>query len=61
VGDNAYRLYIPPYMHIYSIVNVDNLKLYEPSVLDLKEEQVLPTIEELALNDQAYLIEDMIL
>jgi hypothetical protein len=42
VGDNAYRLTLPPYMHnylvvnmdIYSVVNVENLKLYEPSILD---------------------------
>jgi hypothetical protein len=34
VGDNAYRLSLPPYMHIYSIVNMENLKLYEPSMLD---------------------------
>jgi hypothetical protein len=34
VGDNAYILNLPPYMHIYSIVNVENLKLYEPSMLD---------------------------
>jgi hypothetical protein len=27
VGDNAYRLNLPPYMCIYSIVNVENLKL----------------------------------
>jgi hypothetical protein len=34
VGDNAYRLILPQYMHIYSVVNVDNLKLYEPSMLE---------------------------
>jgi hypothetical protein len=34
VGDTTYRIDLPPYMHIYSIVNVDNLKLYEPSMLD---------------------------
>lgn len=33
-GDNACKLYRPPYMHIYLIVNVENLKLYEPSMLD---------------------------
>jgi hypothetical protein len=33
VGDNAYILSLPQYMHIYSIVNVDNLKLCEPSML----------------------------
>jgi hypothetical protein len=32
VGDNSYRLILPPYMCIYLVVNVENLKLYEPSV-----------------------------
>jgi len=31
VTDNAYIINIHPYMHIYSVVNVENLKLYEPS------------------------------
>jgi hypothetical protein len=35
-------------MHIYSVVNVENLKLYEPSMLDQEEEQVVPSIEDLA-------------
>jgi hypothetical protein len=62
VGDNAYRLNLPPYMHIYSVVNVENMKLYEPSMLDQEtEEQVLPTIEELALEAQEELVEDTIL
>jgi hypothetical protein len=34
VGDKSYRLNLPPYMHIYSVVNVDDIKLYEPSMLD---------------------------
>ena len=34
VGDNTYRLSLPPYMRIYSVVNVENLKTYEPSMLD---------------------------
>jgi hypothetical protein len=50
VGDNTYRLILPPHMHIYSIVNVENLKLYEPLMLDQEEEQVIPSIKELAPN-----------
>jgi len=42
VGDNAYRFILPPHMHIYSIVNVENLKLYETSMSDQEEEHVLP-------------------
>lgn len=55
VGDNAYQLILPPYMHIYSIVNVKNLKLYEPSMLDQEEEQVLHSVEDSTLDTQAEL------
>jgi hypothetical protein len=48
-------------MHIYSVVNVENLKLYEPSMLDQEEEQVLPSIEDLAPDAQAELVEDIVL
>jgi len=34
VGDNAYRLSLPPYMNIYYVVNLENLKIYEPPMLD---------------------------
>ena len=61
VGDNSYRLSLPPYMRIYSIVNVENLKLYEPSMLDQEEELVLPSMEDLAADAQAELIEHTIL
>jgi len=39
VDDNAYRLSLPPYMHMYLVVNVENLKLYEPSMLDHEIEE----------------------
>jgi hypothetical protein len=46
VGNNAYRLVIPPCMCIYAIVNVDNHKLYDSSMLNEDEEgQVLSFIE----------------
>ena len=32
-------------MCIYSVVNVENFKIYEPSMLDQEEEQVLPSVE----------------
>ena len=51
VGDHSYQLILPPYMHIYSVVNVENMKLYEPSMLDLESEQVLAYVEDLALED----------
>jgi hypothetical protein len=61
VGDNAYRLGLHPYMHIYSIVNLENLKLYEPFLLDREiNEKVLRTIEDLALKYQAKSLEDIV-
>jgi hypothetical protein len=61
VGYNSYKLNVPPYMCIYSIVNVENLKLYEPSMFDQEEEQVLPSIEQLALEAQTKLVDNTIL
>ena len=57
----AYQLSLPPYMCIYSVVYVDILKLYESSMLDQEEEHVLPSMEDLAPNAHAKLIEDTIL
>jgi hypothetical protein len=55
-GDISYILSLPPYMCIYSVMNVDNSKLYEPSMLDREtEEKFLPTIEELTLEAQVEL------
>jgi hypothetical protein len=59
VGDNAYILILPPYIQIYLVVNLDILKLYEPSMLDKEEEQVLPSIEDLAPDAQEELEEDI--
>jgi hypothetical protein len=39
VGDNPYRLNVPPYMHIYLVVNVETMKLYEPFMLDKETEE----------------------
>jgi hypothetical protein len=61
VGDKAYRISLPPYMHIFLVVNVDNLKLYEPSMLDQEEDQFLPSIYELVLDAHVDLKEDTIL
>ena len=60
-GDNSYRLSLPPYMYIYSVVNVENLKLYEPCMLDQEEEHALPSVEDLAPDAQAELTEDTVL
>ena len=61
MGDNSYRLSLPPHMRIYSIVNLENLKLYEPSMLDQEEEQVLSFVEDFAPDTQAKLTEDTVL
>jgi hypothetical protein len=61
VGDNTYRLNIPRYMCIYSVMNVENLKLYETSMLDQEEEKVLPSIEDLAPDAHVELEEDTLL
>jgi hypothetical protein len=62
VNENAFRLKLPPYMQINSVVNVENLKLFKPSMLDEEEEhQVLPTIEDLAPHGIEELKEDIVL
>jgi len=46
IGNNDFQLDFPPYMKIYSIVNVANLRLYEPLMIDYHEENVhIPSIE----------------
>jgi hypothetical protein len=61
VGDNSHILNLSPYIYIYSIVNVKNLKLYESSILDQEEEKHLPSIEYLAPDSHEELEEDTIL
>lgn len=61
VGDNAYQLNLPPYMCIFLVLNVENLKLYEPSMLDQEEEYVLPFVEHLAPYTQKELKNDIFL
>lgn len=55
------RLKLPPYMRIYLIEIMENLKLYEPYMLDHEVEQVLPSIEYLAPYAHAELVEHTIL
>jgi len=48
IGENAFCLYLPAYMHIYSIVNANSLRLFEPSLTkDSKEQSQLPSIDDL--------------
>jgi hypothetical protein len=39
-GTSAFHLDLPPYMQIYSVVNVENLKLFEPPMIMNKDEEV---------------------
>ena len=40
IGNNAFNLDLPSYMKIYSIVNVENLRLYEPPLIEDQGESV---------------------
>ena len=47
---NAFRLDIPPYMQIYLVVNVENLKLFEPPmIMDQGEEVSITSVDEFSL------------
>jgi hypothetical protein len=62
VGNNAYKLNLPSYMCINSIVNIATLKFYEPSMPDEDEEgQVLLSIEYLAQDAYTRLPEEITL
>ena len=46
---NAFHLDLPPYVQIYSVVNVENLKLFEPPmIMDQDEEVSIPSVDEFA-------------
>jgi hypothetical protein len=62
VGNNTYIIqFLPPYMCIYLVVNVENMKLYEPSMLDEDEEgQVLFSLK-FGTRCTTKLLEDIIL
>ena len=62
IGTNAFRLDLPPYMQIYSVVNVENLKLYEPPmIMDERENIQVPSIDEFSPEYLDELKEDIIL
>ena len=50
VCNNAFQLDFPSYMKMYSVVNVENLRLYEPPLIDDQGSDVqLPSIEDFSL------------
>ena len=62
ISENSFRLDLPAYMHIYSIVNADCLRLFEPSMIEDPEEKIqLPSINDLLLEYLNELQEDTIL
>ncbi|CAL9018113.1 unnamed protein product, partial [Prunus brigantina] len=50
-------------MHMYSIINAENLKLFEPSLLDdnLDEDTCLPSVDDLKIEREDLLQEDWIM
>ena len=38
IGENSFHLDLPAYMHIYSVLNADSLRLFEPSLIEDPEE-----------------------
>jgi hypothetical protein len=61
-GTNAFRLDLPPYIQIYSVVNVENLKLFEPPmIMDQGEEVSIPSVDEFSLKYLDELKENIIL
>ena len=49
IGNTTFKLDLPPYMQIYCVVNVDNLILLEPPLIDDQGEHVkLPSIDDLS-------------
>ncbi|CAL2259851.1 unnamed protein product [Prunus armeniaca] len=63
ISDNAFQLELPPYMHMYSVINAENLKLFEPSVLDddPDEDIRLPSVDDLKIELEDPLLKDCIL
>ena len=47
IGENDFCRGLPAYMHIYSFVNAERLRLFEPSLIeDPKEQSQLPSIDD---------------
>ena len=62
IGTNSFLLNLPPYMQIYSVINVENLKLYEPPMIMDEEINIqIPSIDDLAPEYMRDLQDDVIL
>ena len=61
-GNNAFQLDFPSYMQMYSVVNVEKLRLYEPPFIDDQGSDVqLPSIEDFSPEFLDELKEDTII
>ena len=61
ISDNAFQFELSAYMEIYSVVNISNLKPFEPSILDDELEEILPSVDDLFIDRKMMLAEDIIL
>ncbi|KAL6217406.1 hypothetical protein ACLB2K_010623 [Fragaria x ananassa] len=63
IGDNAFKLDLPPYLGMYSVINAEYLKLFEPPLLNDNGDNktVLPSVEDLWFDQEDPLVEDCIL
>jgi hypothetical protein len=62
IGTNAFRLDLPTYMQMYSVVNVENLKLYEPPMIMDEDESIqVPVVDDFSPEYLDELQEDVIL
>jgi hypothetical protein len=50
IGTNSFCLDLPTYMQMYSVVNVENLKLYQPPMI-MDEDEIIqvPVVDDFAL------------
>ena len=62
ICNNAFRLDLLPYMQIYVVVNVENLRLYEPPLVEGQRENIqIPSIEDFSPEFLDELQQDIIL
>ena len=62
IGENSFRLDLPTYIHIYSVFNAKNLRLFKPSLIEYpKEKSQLPSIDDMFPEYLNELQEDTIL
>ena len=62
IGTNDFHLNLPPYMQIYLVINVENLKLYEPPmIMDEEINMHIPSVDDMAPEYMNELQDDVIL